>query len=545
MLLGRLLSGTGAARYHDKHMSLSWKCRALAVVAVGLPACSSQQADSAGMADESPPQPPDQLASLTFDAPGTLQLVPGERRTVWVTGKPPAPYEVIFNILGDAAGAWLDRTTVLADRSGRASVQLHASSVESTFRLRAATPDGLSAEIGVAVSAKGFGTLRVMPIYEGVRAVDGWTASVVAGATCKEIAQTSPEAPAGALLVEGAPEGPIVVERAPAGTNLAVALRNGRAMWGCVDERELRAGGTRDVWVQVKDLPIDLAATSLHAKLTITSATGLDELLDASIQRIVDGFLPEGKEAASLLDAMALAAPVEQASAFAEQRRALGWDAAAQAHLAALPLPVRERCRGWARAGLTEMPRAIVGRLEGERDAPEHPRFEASWLGTATAGDKAGGLQASSLSWTAEPGDVLRLSGTLPWNPRRYVAEATALGAAADMPEAGSIAAALAAAAECRVLGASLGGYGDCDEGCMAALCAGGLKLLWRAGVEGSGATGATGEIVVNAAGPAQVDRNAAPVAWTADWLGSIRDGEGAAASVQGQARAVSSEESL
>jgi hypothetical protein len=109
---------------------------------------------------------------------------------------------------------------------------------------------------------------------------------------------------------------------------------------------------------------------------------------------------------------------------------------------------------------------------------------------------------------------------------------------------AGAITTALAAAAGCSVLGASLGGYADCDEGCMAALCAGAIKLLWRAALETPGMAGPLGEIVVNAAGPVQVDRDAAPVAWTADWLGSVRDGEGAAASVQGQARAASSKAS-
>ncbi|WP_437281890.1 hypothetical protein WME90_15435 [Sorangium sp. So ce375] len=475
---------------------------------------------------------------MAFEERGTLQLVPGELRTVWIRAQPPAPYEVSFTLLGEAAGAWVDRTTTVADENGRASVQLHASTLGSTFRLRAATKDGTSAELGVSVSAEGFGTLRVIPAYEGRRVAKDWTASVVAEATCEEIAAAAPEAPVGALVAHGGPDEPVVVEGAPVGPSLSVALHSGRIMWGCVGERELQAGSARDVWVPIKDLPIDLAATRLDAKLTLVTAEGLNAMLEAATEQLLDAFLPAGEESELLLDAMQRAAPPDQAPAFAAQRLEHDWDAATQAHLAAQPIPLRNRCRGWAHAGLAGTPLALDGQLSGVDNMKGRALFEATWLGSVTA-DSAGVPPAHFMSWTADPGDVLRLAGTLTWVPSRYIGGVTGLGVAAESA-AESVPAALAAAAECPTLGELLGGYPGCTGDCMATLCAGGIKLLWRAGLEASETAGMIGEIVVNASGPAQINSTAAPIAWTADWLGTIRYGEGEQVSVEGQVNAVS-----
>ncbi|WP_437338232.1 hypothetical protein [Sorangium sp. So ce394] len=512
---------------------------ALRVAMVGLASCSFRLTDgAAGEADV----PPDvsRPVTLAFDEPGTLQLAPGELRTVWVTGQPPAPYEVSFTLLGEAAGAWVDRTTSIADDSGRASVQLHASNLGSTFRLRAAMKEGPSAELGVSVSAEGFGTLRVIPVYQGTRVAKSWTASVVAEATCEELATAAPQAPVGALVAHGGPDEPVFIDGAPVGPSLTVALHSGRIMWGCVGERELQAGSARDVYVPVKDLPIDLAATRLDAKLTFATNDGLNAMLEAATERLIDDFLPAGAEAASLLDAMQRGVPSAQAAAFAAQRLERDWDAAAQAHLAALPVSLRDRCGEWARAGLADTPLAIDGHLRGLENEPGSALFETSWLGSVTA-DSAGVPAEQLMSWTADPGDVLRLAGTLSWAPSGYVGGAAGLGAAAETT-AESVAAALAAAAECSALGERLGGYAGCDSDCMATLCAGGLKLLWREGVEASKTAGIVGEIIVNASGPAQVNSAAAPITWTADWLGTIRDGAGQEVVVEGQVNAVSAD---
>ncbi|WP_437681325.1 hypothetical protein [Sorangium sp. So ce131] len=515
-------------------MSLPWKHRGAGIALLGLASCAFRlegEADSGGA-----PWDPDPPVMLRFEEEGTLQLVPGELRTVWIAVRPPAAYHVSFSLLGEAAGAWVDETTITTAEDGRGSVGLHASKLGSTFRLRAATDDGLAAELGVAVSAEGFGTLHIYPSYQGTRVAKDWMASVVAGATCDEIAITAPRAPPGALMARGGPDGPVVMAGAPVGPSLAVALYSGQMLWGCASERELQAGATHDVTVPIKDLPIDMAATSLEMTLEVSPSEALEELLAAANDRRLDELLPEGEEAAALLDAMELAAPVDQASAFAVRRAALDWDATAQAHLAALPIPLRERYRGWARAGREQLPITIVGVLRGQDGTPGSARFEVSRIG-GTPADDADVASEYSMSWTAEPGDTLRLAGTLSWTPSRYLLAATEAVIAAEAPGATSIPEALAAAALCEELGASLGGYVGCDQDCMAALCAGGLKLRWGAAMAEDGPPG---EIVVNALGPAEINSAAAPETWTARWLGTLSDGEGTATSVAGEASASS-----
>ncbi|WP_438010296.1 hypothetical protein WME89_17595 [Sorangium sp. So ce321] len=521
-------------------MYLPWKRWAPRVAMVGLASCSFHVSDGTRTQTEDPSEVP-RPVMLAFEEEATLQLVPGELHTVWVSGQPPAPYEVSFTLLGDAAGAWVDRTTVVADENGRASVQLQASKLGSTFRLRAAMEDGPAAELGVSVSAEGFGTLRIIPVYQGTRLAKEWTASVVARATCEESATAAPEAPEGALVAHSGPDEPVVVDGAPVGPSLTVALHSGRIMWGCTVVRELLAGSSRDVRVAVKDLPINLAATSLNTKLTIASADGLDAMLEAATDQLVDAFLPAGAEAEALLDAMQSAAPQDEAPAFAARRIEAGWDAAAQAHLAALPTPLRNRCRGWAHTGLAAAPLTTIdGELSGVSDMPGRARFEVSWLGSVTA-ENAGIPPGRLMSWTADPGDVLRLAGDLPWVPSRYIGDAAGLGAAAEMA-VDSVPAALAAAADCPRLGEVLAGYSGCTGDCMAMLCVAGLKSRWRAGLEASKTAGMTGEIVVNASGRARVNSAAAPIDWTGDWLGTIRYGDGAEASVEGQVDAASTD---
>jgi hypothetical protein len=178
-----------------------------------------------------------------------------------------------------------------------------APSIASTFRLRATIKDGPSAEIGVAVSDKGFGTLRVAPLYDGHRVPEEWTASVKAGTTCADIAAALPDVPEGALEATSGPDEPVLLHSAPVGPNLAVVLRAGRSIWGCTDVADLQAGATRDVEVTVKDGPIDLAATSLDVTLTFTPTGDVQALLVGTTA--CGGRSYDGSEAAALLDAMA------------------------------------------------------------------------------------------------------------------------------------------------------------------------------------------------------------------------------------------------
>jgi hypothetical protein len=520
-------------------MRFSWLILLPLVLGAAAPgvACSQRAAFDL----EDPPGVPGPDATLAFDDEGTLELAPGALRDVGVTGSPPASYEVRFSLVGEAAGAFLDRTTVVADARGRASVELHAPSLASTFRLRATIKDGPSAEIGVAVSDKGFGTVRVVPLYEGHREVTEWIASVKAGTTCADIAAALPGEPEGALVASAPPDEPVVVKSAPVGPNLAVAIHAGQAAWGCADVADLQAGATRDVKVKVKDGPIDLAATSLDLTLAFTPTGEVSQLLAATTDRVVEALLPAGAEASTLLDAMELAAPPEQAPAFEEQRSLGQWDAAVAGHLGSLPVPLREACSGWADLGLSQQPSEITGYLGAISDVPGQAFLEVTAFGAIDAED-AGLPPEHLMSWTAEPGDVLRLVGDLFWIPSRFVGAAAWQGASAELPGAGSMGEALAEAAQCQALGAALGGYPGCDAACLGDLCAAALGERWQMALDASALAGLVGGIAVSASGAATVDEDASPIGWSAAWLGVLSDGEGDPVTVQGEASAVESQ---
>ncbi|MCC6551438.1 MAG: hypothetical protein IT372_00265, partial [Polyangiaceae bacterium] len=309
----------------------------------------------------------------------------------------------------------------------------------------------------------------------------------------------------------------------------------------CADVADLQAGATRDVEVTVKDGPIDLAATSLDVTLTFTPTGEAQALLAGMAERLVDALLPDGGEAAALLDAMAQASPADQAQSFADARSAGSWDALAAAHMAALPVPVRAACSGWAALGLSQQPPEITGYLGAISDVPGQAFFRVKTLGSIDA-EPAGLPPEHLMSWTTEPGDVLRLVGDLFWIPSRFVGAAAWQGASSELPSATSMPEALAEAAQCPALGAALGGYAGCDAACMADLCVAGLSERWQMALDASALAGLVGGIGVSASGPAVVDQDAAPVGWSADWLGVISDGEGAPVTVQGQASAVASQ---
>lgn len=509
----------------------------LAAVAPGL-ACSVEHGIDPGPVDPGISGPD---AALRFEQEGTIELAPGEERAVSVIVSPPARYEVSFSILGDASGAFLDRTTTVADATGRASVVLHAPSLATTFRLRAIVKNGPSAEIGVSVSDKGFATIRALPTYDGQRLATDWTASVTAGTTCAEIAATLPDDPDGAL-VASAPvdEAAVEVESAPVGPNLAVAIRAGRAMWGCADVADLKAGEAHDVTIAVKDGPVDLAASELDLTLTFTPTPEVGAILAATTSRVLAAFLPESAEAATLLDAMIEAAPPDLQAPLEAERAAAVWDEAVAQHLSGLPATPRDVCLGWAEAGLALTPAEITATLEGVPGVPGKAWMQITTLGGVTADDAGVPPTAHQMSWSAEPGDLLRLDGTVYWIPSRYVGAVAWQAALAEQPGAGSMGEALASATSCDALAAALVGVAGCDEACLTSLCAAALDARWSLGLDASALAGLPGSVALSASGPAVVDERALPISWSAAWLGAISDGE-TAATVQGEAEGVES----
>src|SRR5262245_41180068 len=105
-------------------LPLFWRA-ALASGLLGLAGCTADAGDALGSrVPTGGVSGPD--AAVRFDDDATVALAPGSVHTLTVTGSPPANYEMSFTLLGDALDATLDRTTVVADAQGHASVELRA-----------------------------------------------------------------------------------------------------------------------------------------------------------------------------------------------------------------------------------------------------------------------------------------------------------------------------------------------------------------------------------------------------------------------------------
>jgi hypothetical protein len=499
------------------------------VMISGALACASES-EPASIRIEPTLNPPPASTELRFEVPGTVELEPGERRTLTVQADPPGAYVVSFAMIGDALDARLDRGSAVTDAEGRASVEVQAADSATTFYVRAWIEDGPFAEVAVAVSGDGFGDLRILPQYKGNREVSTWTASVVARTNCAAIAPILPEDAADAILATAPAGEPIILKSLPIGPNFAITVRAGHYAWGCADKADLVPNGEVDVKVDVADKPLDLSATDLELTLGFTPP---EEpylgILSSGRDALVGGFLPESDAdaAVALLDAMSAAyVPSSEldAQAFTAARSAGGWDALTADHLTALPTPLRAQLDAWMLSSTAE-PLVLRGRLRAQ-DAPAGLAiFEPLQLGIIDAG--TAGMPGDHLvTWTGQPGDKVHLGASLFWLPSRYMAGVCRAAALTGADEDATMADALAAAADCDGLGATLGSFSKCDAGCVAGLCKQALASRWKAAIDASAEAWQIGEIKVAAVGTAKVDDEAAPLSFEGAWSGSLSDGQ-------------------
>lgn len=511
-------------------MRLSWIKAGFLLALLASTACSATSGEAAARSDDDVPAAAESW--IRFEQEDTITLAPGEAREVHVFASPRASYNVRFALIGDALDGWIESAAVKSDEHGMATMELHAPNQPTTFHLRASImladrQVGPSAETSVAVSAQGFGTVRVLPQYTGQRVVEKWTASVVARTTCADLGAVLPGDPQGALVAK-APfgEAPQVLH-APVGPNLAIAVRAGHYAWGCADTTDLKADGTLDVKVTIVDRPIDLGAADLDLSLTYQPDAGdYGALLAGATHLLRDTFLPEGSaEAGLVLAAMGAAAPTAQASAFSAARSLQGWDALASTHFAGLGKSLRERTTSWIASGLSLQAPTIKAHLGAKADAPGVANLQVASIGgidAAAAGVPAG----SPFAWTSEPNDTLILGGIVLWQPSRFLGATALAGARIEQPGAMTMADVLTKAADCAGLAVKLGGFDTCDAGCLEALCKKGLDDRWSLGLGASAASaGQLGNLTITASGPAQIDDDARPLSFQGIWLGKVSTG--------------------
>jgi hypothetical protein len=497
-----------------------------ALTSAGALGCSTMTDDNPFV----PPGAPGVSPSIALDETKTLTLAPGEARRITAHTAPASDmHHVRFALIGEALDASLDRAFLDTDTSGAVSVTLRAPTRAATFRIRVSIVDGhgspvASSDVGVAVSAQGFGVVRVIPRYAGSRAIKGWTANLVAGRTCASLAASLPADPPGALSASTLDDEPLLVSGAPVGPNLAVVVRSSHYLIGCADALGLTPDATLDVKVAVFDEPLEIGATDLDLSLAFAPDPGAyGALLAGPTALLTSAFTPFGtSEAALLLDGMA--AQATDTAAFMERRKALGWDALTKQHLAAQGAPLGERLGAWAKAGLSLGAREIRARLQAISNGNPAATITLMLFTGVDAVD-AGITPDQPGAIVAAPDDALILAGDLAWAASRLAGGAALLAARQDLTPTVTMGDALAHVADCAGLADTLAGFGACDEHCMEALCRGALTARFDLARASAAAASPVAMLHIDATGQAVIDDDAAPVGLVGTWLGNLRIG--------------------
>jgi hypothetical protein len=312
------------------------------------------------------------------------------------------------------------------------------------------------------------------------------------------------------------------------GTALAVTLRAEYFAGGCADlaANDLAANEQKLVTVRVVDRPLQMDQTDLEVTLGVeTSAqwqAAAEPVVSAMLSAFTGGAL---SDAEALLDAIE---EQDESGSFALFRSGLGVDTSALASpdLALFENPLRTALAGWLRTGIDRLvtDSAFAGDLAAVPDTPGFATFALqSVAGEASA--SAGFPDAVTVTWSAEPGDKVRLGAQLFWVATMLVGELATAAASETAGVTTTVPDALAESLSCDDLGRVLLGaetYGDgaCDAACLSALCRGALDTMWQ---RARAALNSVARLDVTAAGDAEIDAQARPVAFTGRWVGTVQ----------------------
>jgi hypothetical protein len=477
---------------------------------------------------------------LRFEATGTLELTPNQVVTVALVG--PADTEIQLALLGDLLDAKIDATTVVTDGAGSASFTLTAPSTAATFELLART-DTATAKLNVAVSAQGFFELTIAPLYEGNRELtDAWTADVQVGGDCASLLASYPD-PLGTL--EGsAPLGQKPkVASVPIGPVLAVGLRSGALVAGCVTVTHYGGTFPNEVPVTVVDRPLVLEATRMALTLQfLVAPDGFSELVGFGASAVKDEAFPEGASTAELILndlvlSLPAAASAELSLALAEPLDLVGQVAAvnqgfdARAACTALEAPAESEALAWLEPGA-----AISGTLTGVEGAPNTATFQLeSFLGLP--GD-VGEPSDLSFSWYDQGSDYLIISGALPLSASRLAG--VYLGLAATSAMGVGVVELLQAGFDCDAAAATIlanTSLTGCDDTCFAAACDAAIASRWERGLAVDEREGTLQSVLtLGISGNVSVDQEIAPQTLDGQWSGSL-DALGVSVPGQGTAQ--------
>jgi hypothetical protein len=517
--------------------------------------CASSSSDGAapgsstgGSGFAGQPNDDEQPKSIQFESPDADMprlLVAREQTELRVRALPPRVYHLRFALPtsgGDPLDAVLDQATVDTGADGIASVQLTAPSAPTTFEVRASV-GSVAGSLSVTVQDAGFATLQVQPLYAGFRTITTWVASAYPGLTCAQLSGVPPKdgpLPSSPAAAVAAPQ----LSNVPAGTRLAVTLRSGHFVSGCVSIEKVPPGPAdkpQIIYVTVLDRPVDLGSSPLAVSFgTTLPETTWSSLLETSADTVLQAMRGTSTDDVdTLLDAMREASH-SSLQLFENARKAESWDDLLRARWGATAASkLHDTCAGWLAAGRQKFSASehlFTGTLDPivQLDDPLDQRSADFTLLSVAGldGAKSGFVDRAQVSWSASSDDTVSI-GTDLYLVQSRLAAALAEAAALEGNDATSAADLLATILDCSGLSRALTAsgpdtglaYDACDADCLTSLCESGVAAIWQRGGDATALLPA--RLGITATGAARVGDAAEVVGVSGTWIGALTTGAG------------------
>lgn len=439
--------------------------------------------DTGGSSEPTPPDPTEE-ETIAFVPAGTLNLSPSQLVALTVNVSPRRRQNVTFELLTETQGfdGFLLESDVRVRDDGTATVELRAPSGPARFTVRASLPEGSRALRSISVIAQGYGSIDVIPIYDGMRVIPQWTASARVGKTCESLESYFHDAE---LTATGSSRATIT--DVPSGVPVAITVRGGQLAAGCATVTTLRADDLEEVEIEVNDRPVDVSRGNLSIQLGIDSSTTI--FANHLSETIVAGRSYFRGEDPS--DAAALLARMSDELSGMDKTE---FDTAISTH-DLVDVVHNVYAQGGDSTVASPISHVIGSSLTdaaSQITGPEVFRGTLTLQGATSQflleevvgvdASASGFFQGSTWMVSAESGDMVVLGGTLSYEPLRWlgaIAAQRALGGATPSER-------ITEAASCPDVSAAIlsafGGppFAECDDLCLNELCQTSVEDVWE-----------------------------------------------------------------